>query len=178
MAPYDPAHMKGSPYEQGVRVPLIVAGAGVVDPGRVSNALVDVTDVFETIHELVADPQAYEPLAPDGISFAGILRGEPDASHARRSSHGAHVIPNGVGAPIETEASFYLRLDDRGRSWKLVRLREAGGEAREEFYAVDEDPLEAEDLGTQHPEFAATRAAYQALRDSLPVEGVPVGSPR
>lgn len=170
MEPYDPEHMKGSSYEQGVRVPLIVSGAGVSGPGRTSNALVDITDVFETIHELVSDPSDYEPIAPDSVSFAGILRGEPDAGHARRTSHGAHVEPNGVDEPIETEASYFLRLDDLGQAWKIVRQRDAGSEtSHDEFYAIDDDPLEATDLGTGHPEYEATRLAYEDLRGAVPV---------
>ena len=39
-------------YEGGVRVPLLVAGAGVVSPNRRLNALVSAVDLFPTILEL------------------------------------------------------------------------------------------------------------------------------
>ena len=42
---------KGTVYEYGVHVPLIIAGPSVVNKGRVSNALVNTADLFATIVE-------------------------------------------------------------------------------------------------------------------------------
>ncbi len=42
---------KGTVYEYGVHVPLIIAGPSVVNKGRVSNALVNSVDLFATIVE-------------------------------------------------------------------------------------------------------------------------------
>ncbi len=43
---------KGSIYQGGVSVPFIISGPSVVNPNRVSNALVNTTDLFATILEL------------------------------------------------------------------------------------------------------------------------------
>ncbi len=43
---------KGTIYQYGVHVPFIIAGPSIVDPGRVSTALVNTTDLFATILEL------------------------------------------------------------------------------------------------------------------------------
>lgn len=43
---------KGSVYQEGVNVPFIIAGPSVVNPGRVSEALVNTQDLFATILEL------------------------------------------------------------------------------------------------------------------------------
>lgn len=83
--------MKNTLYEGGIRVPLIVAGAGLSpdfsnDIGEVdfSEALVSVVDIFPTIAEIVGvDPTELPsnlepetvPLAIDGVSFAGVLDG-------------------------------------------------------------------------------------------------------
>ncbi|MFN0214877.1 MAG: sulfatase-like hydrolase/transferase [Saprospiraceae bacterium] len=43
---------KGTIYQYGVHVPFLVSGPSVVDPGRVSDALVNTTDLFATILDL------------------------------------------------------------------------------------------------------------------------------
>ncbi len=48
----DTSRAKGTLYQYGIHVPLIIAGPSVVNPGRVSNALVNATDVFATVLEL------------------------------------------------------------------------------------------------------------------------------
>ena len=50
--PFVPAQGKGSPYEGGVNVPLIVSGPAVQSPGREEGALVAAVDLFATIAEL------------------------------------------------------------------------------------------------------------------------------
>ncbi len=44
--PYKPDHAKLRVYEQGVKVPMIVAGAAVKDPGRQVTGLVNTVDLF------------------------------------------------------------------------------------------------------------------------------------
>ncbi len=43
---------KGTIYQYGVHIPFLIAGPSVVNPGRVSEALVNTTDLFATILEL------------------------------------------------------------------------------------------------------------------------------
>ena len=58
-------------YEQSLRVPLIVAGPDI-EPGRQSDALVEMMDSHATLCDLVGIDG---PQAVDARSFAGILRG-------------------------------------------------------------------------------------------------------
>lgn len=46
---------KGSIYQEGVSVPLIISGPSIINPSRVSNALVNTQDLFATILELFGD---------------------------------------------------------------------------------------------------------------------------
>ncbi|MFZ1749168.1 MAG: sulfatase-like hydrolase/transferase, partial [Saprospiraceae bacterium] len=46
------SNAKGSIYQGGVHVPFIISGPSVVNPGRISNALVNTHDLFATILEL------------------------------------------------------------------------------------------------------------------------------
>jgi len=50
--PLDPYRSKGTVAEGGVRVPLVVTGPLVEEPGAVSDALVHLTDVFATARDL------------------------------------------------------------------------------------------------------------------------------
>jgi arylsulfatase A-like enzyme len=43
---------KGSVYQDGISVPFIVSGPSVVNPGRVSDALINTQDIFATVLEL------------------------------------------------------------------------------------------------------------------------------
>lgn len=49
---FDTSHAKGTVYEQGVSVPMIISGPSIVSPGRQSDALVSTPDLFATILEL------------------------------------------------------------------------------------------------------------------------------
>jgi hypothetical protein len=50
--PYSPTRSKGTIYETGVRAPMIVAGPGVVQPGRTVGDLVSVVDLFQLFGEI------------------------------------------------------------------------------------------------------------------------------
>jgi len=66
---------KGSVFEGGIRIPMIVKWAGVTKPGTVSTVQVTGTDHYPTILEI-----ACLPLLPkqhvDGVSYVKALRGE------------------------------------------------------------------------------------------------------
>jgi hypothetical protein len=51
-APFDPERAKGTIYQTGVWVPLIVAGPGVEAPGRQNAAMVNVADLFALFGEI------------------------------------------------------------------------------------------------------------------------------
>lgn len=68
---------KYTPTEMGARVPLIVNGPGRVREGVASRALVDLSDIFPTIAELIGAPLP-EGRAIDGRSFAKVLTGESE----------------------------------------------------------------------------------------------------
>lgn len=50
-SPYVAGHAKGTLYEGGVRVPLVIAGPGVTRAGEREDALVNTTDLFATVVE-------------------------------------------------------------------------------------------------------------------------------
>ena len=87
---------KGSIYEGGIHVPLIVSGPGV-GAGR-TDALVNLVDVFPTILELMgADPVA----DIDGLSFAHVLSGGQSSRTTLYSEvFGSTVLAGTAGSTV------------------------------------------------------------------------------
>lgn len=116
-----PARFKATVFEKGIRVPMIVSGAGVIDPGRVSHALVDAVDVFSTIAELAGAPAG----DVHGISFVPVLQNVADyATHARQSTYAELFAPLGKTGPgavyTQRDVGASLVIPGAGR-YKIVR---------------------------------------------------------
>ncbi|MFW5760051.1 MAG: sulfatase [Cyclobacteriaceae bacterium] len=68
---------KGTLYEGGIRVPLIVKWPGVTQPGTSSDHLISSVDLLPTFADM-AGFSSHE-LAIDGLSFTGVLQGQKDS---------------------------------------------------------------------------------------------------
>jgi N-sulfoglucosamine sulfohydrolase len=86
---------KGTLYEFGIRVPLLVRWPGKVKPGSSSAELISGEDLAPTLLEAVGLPV---PSEMTGISFVKLLRGEPFAGRkfvfAERGAHGTNLPGN------------------------------------------------------------------------------------
>ena len=84
-APYNPAESKGTVYQTGVCVPLVVAGAQVTAPGRAVDHMVNGVDLFQLFAEL-ADVDVHSVVPSDHEldceSMIGYLK-SPDAPPVR-----------------------------------------------------------------------------------------------
>jgi len=149
LPPYDPEHGKGTMYEGGVRVPLIVAGPGVVQ-GECEH-LVSSTDIFATIAELTGS----SVFAEDSISFLPYLSG--DMASRRETVYAERFSPNGYATDFEEHWQAIRTI-----RYKLI----VSTEGPEEFYDLELDPLEQTNLigSLGHNE----RRAYRALKSLLP----------
>ncbi len=75
--PYNMQKAKGTMYEGGIAVPLLIAGEGVVNPGRVVNNPATLVDLFPTILELGGINLASAlpaGLKTDGVTLRPFLR--------------------------------------------------------------------------------------------------------
>lgn len=86
--PYYPSRSKGTIYETGVRAPMIVAGSGVVEPGRNVDHLVSIVDLFELFGE-TAGVDVHDAVPPERI-----LDSQPVAPYLRNA--GADAIRSTV----------------------------------------------------------------------------------
>lgn len=163
-APYDAAHAKGTPYEGGVRVPLVVSGYKVGRQGERCDHLVQTTDLFASIAEL-AEVAVDPALTTDSVSFVPSL-GDPDAAPARTLAFAEQFEPSGPGPYDE---HFLAIRDDR---YKLVRWYSKGDEEEPAFdetmfFDLGSDAAEGPDLFAGGLD-ADRQQAFDALTARLP----------
>ncbi|MFO0898294.1 MAG: sulfatase [Pirellulales bacterium] len=133
---------KGSPYEGGVRVPLLVTWPGHVKAGLVDDTPVASIDVFPTVAEL-ADVSA--PAGLDGRSLAPLLTGQGRLEREALFWHYPHYHL-GNGRPYGAVRSGNL---------KLIQYDEDG---HLELFDLESDPGEASNVANQRPAESAALA--------------------
>jgi arylsulfatase A-like enzyme len=130
-----PGRAKGTLYQGGIHIPFIVAGAGVSDGGRRSDALVHTVDLFATILELIgtnAGDVVPSSVTLDSVSLTPLL-----------SNTGASVR-NRLYAELFGE-TFGRRLNGattRDDRYKVIRYEDGSVEA----YDLVDDPFEEDDI--------------------------------
>jgi arylsulfatase A len=135
---------KGSLYEGGIRVPLIVRWPGHTAAGRVCDQAVTSTDLYRTIAEVAGTPpDLNDAQLQDGLSIAQILKNESARLGERDLFwHYPHYYPT-------TTPCTAIRQG----SWKLIDYHETDSR---ELYNLREDPGEEHDLASANPEKTAT----------------------
>ncbi len=134
---------KGSLYEGGSRVPLIVRWPGVVEPGTTSGAVVGAIDFYPTLLDLLG-LAARKSQRLDGESFGSVLKG----GEANFDQAFFNFFPH--DGPTGEPGGVWVR---RG-NWKLIRWFETGPGYPDihELYNLGEDIGELSDLAEVHPE--------------------------
>jgi arylsulfatase A len=141
---------KGSLYEGGIRVPLIVRLPGLTARGETCDEPVLCTDFFPTVGELCAAGRMQPAGLLDGLSLVPLFK-QP-RSHLQRDAlffHYPHYYP--TTTPVSA-----VRAGD----WKLIEYFE---DNHVELYSLCDDPGERHDLAAAQPERAA--ALRQRLHD-------------
>ncbi len=132
---------KGSLYEGGIRVPLIIKTPDRAPTGTVCKIPVWSCDLMPTLLDLCGLFNEKDPLPLDGLSLKRLLY-EPHAEWEREVLyfHYPHYYPT------TTPVSAILV-----RPWKLLNFFE---DNRIELYNLANDPGEKNNLAKQHPEIA------------------------
>lgn len=140
--PFQRGQAKGTLFEGGLGVPLVVASPRVTSPGREVDALVHVADLFLTVADLCrADLERVRAAAAgplDSVSLLAYLE-DPAAEPQREILYTEKFDPNGPGP---WNRWFQVARDER---FKLVRRRTARGQ-QEEMFDLARDPFERVDL--------------------------------
>ena len=131
---------KGSLYEGGVRVPLIVRWKGRVAPGSVSERVTGFEDWLPTLLELCGVTNALANV--DGVTFAATLFG-------KRQEPRPFLYREFPGYGGQQS----LRSGD----WKAVRqkLNAKDGRINTELYNLAEDPGESRNVAAENPDLFA-----------------------
>ncbi|MBX3465112.1 MAG: sulfatase-like hydrolase/transferase, partial [Planctomycetes bacterium] len=136
-APLEPHRAKGSLYDGGARVPLLVAGPSVTAPGTVATELVSSVDLFPTLLAMcgIGYPSANlasvaQPL--DGVSFLPALAGQ--------SGYGRDFVYTEI-----TGTALGAGYTVRTATHRLVRYMLIQPQ-HQEFYDLQADPLQLQDL--------------------------------
>ena len=142
---------KGSAYEGGVRVPMIVAWPGVTKGDRVCDTPVISHDLFPTILAMagVEIPADYAP-SVEGRDITPLIRNTPGFDASRSLFWN---MPHTWGA---RGPGIWPFTSIRDGDWKLVYFH-AG--RRLELYNLARDIGETNDLALQHPEIVKKLAA-------------------
>lgn len=148
--PYDNAHSKGTLYEGGTRVPLVISGPSVVSGGRTSGALVHAVDLFSTVLELAGVPLPTS-VTLDSKSLKLVLANQVTGVRTR--------VYNEQFTQSDPAAGGRAIRDDR---YKLIHLNTG----TEEFYDLQASPAETVNLlaGGLNPVY---QPYYNRLRFNL-----------
>ncbi len=130
---------KGSAYEGGLRVPLIIRAPGLTRAGSLCDVPVISMDFFPTLLEL-AGANAATRSVPDGVSIVPLLKGDKALARDALFWHYPHYWNGGKVSPY----SVALVGD-----WKLIRFYETD---RQELYHLSMDPSEENDQASTQPE--------------------------
>jgi len=148
---YPVGHGKGTLYQGGVRVPMIISGAGVTRQGEREPALIQVTDLYATIIELAGHN------LPGGLynslSFDHLLTGSPGATR----DYNYTDVSDGVSA-----SNYTIRTPQ----YKLIDYTDG----TQEFFDLINDSLEFNELITS----TGLTPAQQAIKADLEAEALQI----
>ncbi len=148
---------KGSLYEGGIRVPMIVSWPSVGTPGSRCDKYVMIEDFYPTILEM-AGLGASIPKGIDGKSFVGLLEGTKDPSRGRSLIWNYPNVWGNDGPGINLNCAI------REGDWKLVYYYEDG---RKELFNLADDISETRNLASENPTMTnhLSKALGRALRE-------------
>ena len=130
---------KGTVYEGGVRVPLIVRWPGKIASKTTSDEVVGCIDYYPTVLDLAGIPAKPEQKI-DGVSFAPVLRGSGSIT---RDAYFVWFPQGQAGACVYQG------------DWKLIRRfweRPADWDGLRQLYNLRQDPGESQNLADKMPE--------------------------
>jgi arylsulfatase A-like enzyme len=130
---------KGSAYEGGVRVPLIVSYPPRIKAGATSDVPAMSIDLLPTLVDLCGLPQEESWPKWDGVSIAPVLTQSGGIQREALYWHYPHYHPGG--------ATPYSAV--RAGDWRLIEWFEDG---RVELYNLKDDPVEISDLANSRPD--------------------------
>ncbi len=135
---------KGSVYEGGIRVPMIVKWPGVTKPNVTTSHYVIIEDFFPTILQMAGVNDFKTVQNIDGKSFIPVLR---NPAHVDSTRVLIWHYPNKWTDKDGPGIHYYSAI--RQGKWKMVYSMRTG---KKELYNLDADIGETNDLSERYPE--------------------------
>ena len=139
-SPFDYGRSKLTPYEAGIRTPIVLRWPGRIPPAR-HDTLVHTIDLAPTILAACGVPI---PADLPGINLLDVLAGRTITRDTVFGAMFLHFARNPM-APADTLSARWCVQND----WKLIAPR--GTRAKPELYNVLRDPHETMDLAARQP---------------------------
>lgn len=161
-SPYTTNQCKGTLFEGGIRLPMFMAGAGVVGTNRWTDAVIHAVDIPPTLLEMAGVNLATTfptNRVFDGRSFAAVVRNEPwnPTENVILAENFGSIIPG----PLRGVAA-------RGLRYKLITLEQSGLQF---LFDLQTDPYEHTNLLSPSNNLsnltAPQLAAYAGLTNRL-----------
>ena len=131
-APFRGGKMKETLFEGGARVPFFINWPGVTKPSTKNNSVVQSTDVFPTLVELVGgDVNQYKNI--DGVSLVNTIKNNTIIERAPVYGYRAYE-------------DLYVSV--RHKDWKMLVYRSG----KKELFNIADDKSEAKEISAKHPE--------------------------
>lgn len=142
---------KLTPYEGGVRVPMIVRWPGVTEPGSVNEQYLMIDDIFPTLMNVAGVSEEQYAEQVDGMSLVPLFKGEN--------------VPAMKDRPIywhfpHTYDQYPYSAVRKGK-WKLIYLHT---ERELELYDLSQDISETQNVVEDHPEVTRELARLLTVR--------------
>ncbi|MCB1274961.1 sulfatase-like hydrolase/transferase [Prosthecobacter sp.] len=132
---------KGTVWEGGLRVPLIVSGPGIT-AGQFSHVRASTVDLLPTVMELVGVSPEALPKNLEGVSLVNVLKRDPNAApqraHEELVIHFPHYDKDELGP---ASAILY-------QNWKMIRVFET---EQRMLFDLPKDISEQHDLARTNP---------------------------
>ena len=139
---------KGSPYEGGIRIPMIIAVPGAADSSSTCDTPVGLDDLFPTIMDIAGAKLPKTAYKPGGVSLLPLLEGD----HSRKYNRPLFWhFPNGYTGAGNDDKGAYSAINKKG--WKLIYFYRTG---TVELYDINGDIFEIVNQGN-NPSMSLTR---------------------
>lgn len=147
-------NLKGTLYDESIRVPLVMRLPGKIPAGTVVQQQVSQVDIMPTVFDILGLPM---PPGTEGSSTLPLVRGE---TAEFREMAFAETTPAGWQALEKDDRQLYCVRTPR---WKLVLSTDAGRrQDRWELYDLAHDPAERTNVyAAGHPAVARLRVALE-----------------
>ena len=174
--------LKGSLYEGGIRVPLIVRWPGKVKAGSVSHVLTGFEDWLPTIAELTGTKVDLPP-GIDGVSLAPVLLGKAKPGQGGRDflyrefpAYGGQQSVYLDGGKWKAIRQNLMSVGKKKPSGRSAGRKDQGGSDEApgtlELYNLDTDIGESKNVAQAHPEIVA-RAKALMKSERFPSQDFP-----